>query len=166
MPTTITGGTSTDTTAGGTGTDTTVGGTSTITAGTGTDTTVGGTGTSITLVDAANGFAPLGSTVRHTDLSGDLIDQALLTHIINDLSAAGTIDLAGTSAIGSRPCSRMRRMTSSRSNDIPRRSGPSACRSGWRVSSRVVTGFRLSIYCRRIASRRSTMSCLRKFPSI
>jgi hypothetical protein len=61
----------------------------------------GGTGTSITLVDAANGFAPVGPTVRHPDLSGDLIDQALLTHVINDLSAAGTIDLSGTSAIGS-----------------------------------------------------------------
>ncbi len=31
----------------------------------------------------------------------DLIDQGLLTHVVNDLSAAGTIDLAGTSAIGS-----------------------------------------------------------------
>jgi hypothetical protein len=61
----------------------------------------GGTGTNITLVDATNGFAPIGPTVRHTDLSGDLIDQALLTHIIDDLSAAGTIDLSGTSAIGS-----------------------------------------------------------------
>jgi Hsp70 protein len=61
----------------------------------------GGTGTDITLVDATNGFAPIGPTVRHTDLSGDLIDQALLTHVINDLSAAGTIDLSGTSAIGS-----------------------------------------------------------------
>src|SRR6476660_3946933 len=61
----------------------------------------GGTSTSITLVDAANGFAPLAPTVRHTDLSGDLIDQALLTHVLNDLSAAGTIDLSGTSAIGS-----------------------------------------------------------------
>src|SRR3954470_7898074 len=59
----------------------------------------GGTGTSITLVDATNGFAPVGPTVRHTDLAGDLIDQALLTHVINDLSAAGTIDLSGTSAI-------------------------------------------------------------------
>jgi hypothetical protein len=61
----------------------------------------GGTGTNITLVDAGNGFAPMGPTVRHTDLSGDLIDQALLTHVINDLSAAGTIDLSSTSAIGS-----------------------------------------------------------------
>ena len=61
----------------------------------------GGTGTNITFVDAANGFAPIGPTARHTDLSGDLIDQALLTHVINDLSTAGTIDLSGTSAIGS-----------------------------------------------------------------
>jgi Hsp70 protein len=61
----------------------------------------GGTGTSITLVDAANAFTPIAPTVRHPDLSGDLIDQALLTHVINDLSAAGTIDLSGTSAIGS-----------------------------------------------------------------
>ena len=61
----------------------------------------GGTGTSITLVDAANGYPPIGPTVRHTDLSGDLIDQALLTHVINDLSEAGSIDLSGTSAIGS-----------------------------------------------------------------
>lgn len=61
----------------------------------------GGTGTSITLVDAANGYALVGSTVRHTDLSGDLVDQALLTHVLNDLAAAGTVDLSGTSAIGS-----------------------------------------------------------------
>ena len=61
----------------------------------------GGTGTSITLVDAGMGYAPLGATVRDIDLSGDLVDQALLTHVLNDLSAAGTIDLADTSAIGS-----------------------------------------------------------------
>jgi len=61
----------------------------------------GGTGTSITLTDAANGFAPLAPTVRYTDLSGDLIDQALLTGVIADLSAAGSVDLSGTSAIGS-----------------------------------------------------------------
>ncbi len=61
----------------------------------------GGTGTNITLVDATSGYVPIGATVRHTDLSGDLVDQALLTHVINDLSEAGTIDLSGTSAIGS-----------------------------------------------------------------
>jgi hypothetical protein len=60
----------------------------------------GATGTSVTLADAARGFAPLAPTVRYTDLSGDLIDQALLTHVIADLSAAGSVDLSGTSAIG------------------------------------------------------------------
>ncbi len=61
----------------------------------------GGTGTSITLADAGNGFAPLAPTVRYPDLSGDLIDQALLTRVIADLSEAGSMDLSGTSAIGS-----------------------------------------------------------------
>lgn len=61
----------------------------------------GGTGTSVTLCDAAHGFAPLAPTVRYTDLSGDLIDQALLTHVIADLAAAGSVDVSGTSAIGS-----------------------------------------------------------------
>jgi hypothetical protein len=61
----------------------------------------GGTGTSVTLADAAHGFAPVAPTVRYPDLSGDLIDQALLTHVIADLSAAGSVDLSGTSAIGS-----------------------------------------------------------------
>jgi Hsp70 protein len=61
----------------------------------------GGTGTSVTLADAAHGFAPLAPTVRYADLSGDLIDQALLTHVIADLSAVGSVDLSGTSAIGS-----------------------------------------------------------------
>jgi hypothetical protein len=61
----------------------------------------GGTGTSITLVAASTGFQPIGPTIRHADLSGDLIDQALLSHVIDDLSAAGTIDLSSTSAIGS-----------------------------------------------------------------
>ncbi|MGE2724000.1 Hsp70 family protein [Mycolicibacterium pulveris] len=61
----------------------------------------GGSGTSITLVDAANGYTPVGPTVRHTDFSGDLVDQALLSHVIEDLAAAGAVDLSGTSAIGS-----------------------------------------------------------------
>ena len=62
---------------------------------------VGGTGASITLADAANGFRPLGPTVRHTDFSGGLIDQALLSRVVGELAAAGSIDLTGTSAIGS-----------------------------------------------------------------
>jgi Hsp70 protein len=61
----------------------------------------GGSGTSVTLVDAAQGFRPVAPTLRYADLSGDLIDQALLTHVIGNLSAAGSIDLSGTSAIGS-----------------------------------------------------------------
>jgi hypothetical protein len=61
----------------------------------------GGTGTSITVLDAANGYAQVGETVRYTDLSGDLVDQALLTHVLDGLSAAGSIDLSSTSAMGS-----------------------------------------------------------------
>lgn len=62
---------------------------------------VGGTGASITIADAANGFQPIAPTVRHTDFSGDLIDQALLSRVVGDLAAAGTVDLSSTSAIGS-----------------------------------------------------------------
>jgi hypothetical protein len=61
----------------------------------------GGTGTSITLADAARGFQPVGPTVRYDEMSGDLIDQALLTRIVGELSAAGAVDLSSTSAIGS-----------------------------------------------------------------
>ena len=61
----------------------------------------GATGTSVTLADAARGFQSVGPTVRYVDLSGDLIDQALLTSIVSDLSAAGSVDLSSTSAIGS-----------------------------------------------------------------
>jgi actin-like ATPase involved in cell morphogenesis len=69
----------------------------------------GGSGTSITVVDAANGYQPVGPTVRHTELSGDLIDQALLTHVLNGLTEAGSIDLSSTSAIGS--LTRLRRQS-------------------------------------------------------
>jgi actin-like ATPase involved in cell morphogenesis len=61
----------------------------------------GGTGTSLTLVDAANGYQPIAATVRHAEFSGDLIDQALLTHVIDDLSSAGAFDTSTTPAIGS-----------------------------------------------------------------
>jgi hypothetical protein len=61
----------------------------------------GGTGVSITLADAASGFQPIGSTVRHADLSGDLVDQALLSRVVGDLATAGSVDLSSTSAIGS-----------------------------------------------------------------
>ncbi|BBY09219.1 Hsp70 family protein [Mycobacterium noviomagense] len=61
----------------------------------------GGTGTSLSLVDAANGYQPVVPTVRHSDFSGDQIDQALLNHVVATLSAEGSFDTAGTSAIGS-----------------------------------------------------------------
>lgn len=61
----------------------------------------GGSGTSITLVDAANGCRPIGPTVRHLDFAGDMVDQALLTHVIGELAGAGSVDLNSTSAIGS-----------------------------------------------------------------
>jgi actin-like ATPase involved in cell morphogenesis len=61
----------------------------------------GGTGTTLTLVDAANGYQAIAPAVRHAEFSGDGIDQALLTHVVADLSSAGSFDTSGTSAIGS-----------------------------------------------------------------
>lgn len=61
----------------------------------------GATGTGITLADASNGFQPIGPTMRHVDLSGELIDQALLTRVVSGLSDGGAMDMSGTSAIGS-----------------------------------------------------------------
>ena len=59
----------------------------------------GGSGTSITLLDAADRYRPTGPTVRHTDFSGDLIDQALMTHVLADVTAGGAVDVTGTSAL-------------------------------------------------------------------
>ncbi|WP_234786920.1 Hsp70 family protein, partial [Mycolicibacterium monacense] len=61
----------------------------------------GGSGTSITLADAAAGFAPVDETTRFTEFSGDLIDQALLTHVLTGITDAGGVDPAGTAAVGS-----------------------------------------------------------------
>jgi actin-like ATPase involved in cell morphogenesis len=61
----------------------------------------GGTGTTLALVDAANGYQAVAPAVRHGEFSGDLIDQALLTHVVTELSSAGSFDTAATSAIGS-----------------------------------------------------------------
>ncbi len=57
----------------------------------------GGSGTNVTLVDAARGFEPLGATQRSTVLSGDVIDQALLDHVVADLG--GNSD--GPATVGS-----------------------------------------------------------------
>jgi actin-like ATPase involved in cell morphogenesis len=61
----------------------------------------GGTGTTLALADAANGYRAVAPAVRHGEFSGDLIDQALLTHVVTELSSAGSFDTAATSAIGS-----------------------------------------------------------------
>jgi hypothetical protein len=61
----------------------------------------GGSGTTLTLVDAEDGYHAIAPAVRHGEFSGDGIDQALLTHIVTDLSAAASFDTAATSAIGS-----------------------------------------------------------------
>ena len=61
----------------------------------------GGSGTTVTLVDAASGYEAIAAAERHAAFSGDRIDQALLTHVVADLSSAGSFDTAATSAIGS-----------------------------------------------------------------
>jgi len=59
----------------------------------------GGSGTSITLADAGSSFEPIDETLRYADFSGDLIDQALLSHVLDSLG--GDSDPAGTAAVGS-----------------------------------------------------------------
>ena len=61
----------------------------------------GGSGTSITFADAATDFAPIGETVRYPDFSGDLIDQALLTHVAAGLFDASQTDPSDTAMVGS-----------------------------------------------------------------
>ncbi|WP_125079380.1 Hsp70 family protein [Mycobacterium sp. P7213] len=49
----------------------------------------GGSGTNVTLVDAERGFEPISATRRSTVFSGDVIDQALLDHVVADLGGNG-----------------------------------------------------------------------------
>ena len=58
---------------------------------------LGAGGTSITLADAGAGFAPIGPTVRSDEFSGDLVDQAVLRHVLDGLD----LDPSGTSAVAS-----------------------------------------------------------------
>jgi hypothetical protein len=55
----------------------------------------GATGTTITLADAAVDFRAVGESVRYDDFSGDLIDRALLTHLLVGLD----VDPSSTSAV-------------------------------------------------------------------
>jgi hypothetical protein len=61
----------------------------------------GGGGTSITLADAAAAFEPIGETTRYADFSGDQIDQALLSHVLDGIARTGAVDPASTAAVGS-----------------------------------------------------------------
>lgn len=61
----------------------------------------GGSGTTLSLLEAADGYQAITPAVRYTEFSGDRLDQALLTHVIDDLSAAGSFDTSATSAVGS-----------------------------------------------------------------
>jgi actin-like ATPase involved in cell morphogenesis len=61
----------------------------------------GGSGTTLSLLDAADGYQAVTPAARHTEFSGDRLDQALLTHVITDLSTGGSFDTSATSAIGS-----------------------------------------------------------------
>ncbi|ORA42992.1 molecular chaperone, partial [Mycolicibacterium chubuense] len=58
---------------------------------------LGASGTNITLADAGNDLAVIGQTVRCEEFSGDLVDQALLRHVVDGLDA----DPSGTSAVAS-----------------------------------------------------------------
>jgi uncharacterized membrane protein YgcG len=55
----------------------------------------GATGTSITLADAGMGFRSVGETVRYQDFSGELIDQAVMRNVLDELN----VDPSGTSAV-------------------------------------------------------------------
>lgn len=61
----------------------------------------GGSGTTLSLLDAAHGYQPITQPSRYTEFSGSRIDQALLSHVIGDLSPGGSSDTSATSAIGS-----------------------------------------------------------------
>jgi hypothetical protein len=60
----------------------------------------GGGGTTVTLADAASSFETI-ETRRIPDFSGDQIDQALMTDVLDRIADAGGVDPAGTAAVGS-----------------------------------------------------------------
>jgi actin-like ATPase involved in cell morphogenesis len=61
----------------------------------------GGSGTSITLMNAAGNYRAVAPTVRYHDFCGDVIDQAVLTAVMDNMPSTGSFDRSGTSAIGS-----------------------------------------------------------------
>ena len=60
----------------------------------------GGGGTSITLADAASDFTPITDTLRFPEFSGDLVDQALMVHVLDSAGHGDGIDPASTAVVG------------------------------------------------------------------
>lgn len=60
----------------------------------------GGGGTSITIAAADASFEPI-ETVRYAEFSGEAVDQALLSHVLDRVGGAGGVDTAGTAAVSS-----------------------------------------------------------------
>lgn len=60
----------------------------------------GGGGTSITITAADASFEPI-ETVRYAEFSGEAVDQALLSHVLDRVGGAGGVDTAGTAAVSS-----------------------------------------------------------------
>ena len=60
----------------------------------------GGGGTSITLADAASGFTPIADTLRFSEFSGDLVDQALMVHALDNAGHSNGADPASTAVVG------------------------------------------------------------------
>ncbi|MGO8966128.1 MAG: Hsp70 family protein [Mycobacterium sp.] len=59
----------------------------------------GGSGTSITLADAASGFTPIAETLRYSEFSGDIVDQALLVHALDNAGHSNGADPASTAVV-------------------------------------------------------------------
>ena len=60
----------------------------------------GGSGTSITLADAASDFTPIADTLRYSEFSGDLVDQALMVHALDSVGHGNGVDPASTAVVG------------------------------------------------------------------
>ena len=63
----------------------------------------GGGGTSVTLADAAATFDADRETPRYPEFSGDQIDQALLTHVLDGIADCGDVDPAAPRRSGRWP---------------------------------------------------------------
>ena len=59
----------------------------------------GGSGTSITLADAASDFTPITDTVRYPEFSGDVVDQALMIHVLDNVGHGNGGDPASTGVV-------------------------------------------------------------------